>query len=178
VLVGAYRLNVRVTAENLDTFTAEAGEVARQCSSSSSGGPLRPVRRTSRWPASRPLAREEACRALDRMSVRTLEGDLPGGYGVYVEHAVYQGDRWWPPLGDRTTDEPGYGDRLVSRYADRGVSTTHRGFGGEVTMFTIAFWQASCERGYVAPLGRSSQSGVSVRSQSGVEFSIDGLRRA
>jgi hypothetical protein len=93
------------------------------------------------------------------MSVRTLEGDLPGGYGVYVEHAVYQGDWWWPPLGDRTTDEPGYGDRLVSRYADRGVSTTHRGFGGEVTMFTIAFWQATGERGDVAPLGRSSQSG-------------------
>ena len=86
------------------------------------GGTVRPVRRTSRWPTSRPLALEEACRALDRMSVRTLEGDLPGGYGVYVEHAVYQGDRWWPPLSDRTTDEPGYGARLVSRYADRGVS--------------------------------------------------------
>ena len=26
-------------------------------------------------------------------------------------------------------------------------------------MFTIAFWQATGERGYVAPLGRSSQSG-------------------
>src|SRR5918995_5739121 len=86
------------------------------------GGTVRPVRRTSRWPTSRPLALEEACRALDRMSVRTLEGDLPGGYGVYAEHAVYQGDRWWPPLSDRTTDEPGYGARLVSRYADRGVS--------------------------------------------------------
>ena len=59
MLVGAYRLNVCVTAENLDTFTAEAEEVARQCSSSSLGdrsgrsGGHHGGRQAALWPGKR-----------------------------------------------------------------------------------------------------------------------------